>query len=101
MALFYSHESSHRHDTGAHPENAARLRAIEAALAQTGGAGIKRVEAPAATREQIVRVHTDDHYAGIERICNEGGGMIDMDTITSPDSLHDSWKSAVAVCAAS
>ena len=100
MALFYSHESSHRHDTGAHPENAARLRAIEAALAQTGGAGIERVEAPAATREQIVRVHTDDHYAGIERICNEGGGMIDMDTITSPDSFEAALHAAGGAAAA-
>ena len=33
MALYLAHPSSLEHDTGAHPENAGRLRAIEAALA--------------------------------------------------------------------
>jgi len=100
MALYYSHDSSLRHDTGAHPENAARLRAIDAALAQTGGAWIERREAPAATREQIERVHTAEHYEGIRRLGDEGGGMIDMDTLMSADSFEAALHAAGAAAEA-
>jgi len=100
MALYYSHESSYRHDTGAHPENATRLRAIDAELARTGGLGIQRREAPAATREQIERVHTGEHYEGIRRLADEGGGMIDMDTIMSADSFEAALRAAGGAAAA-
>jgi acetoin utilization deacetylase AcuC-like enzyme len=94
MALYYSHESSHRHDTGAHPENAGRLRAIQAALESADGLALERREAPAATREQIERVHTSDHFEGIRRLGYEGGGMIDMDTLMSAGSFEAALHAA-------
>jgi acetoin utilization deacetylase AcuC-like enzyme len=81
VALYVSHPSSLKHDTGPHPENAGRLRAIEAALVAADDLDVERLEAPAATREQILRVHAPDHYDRIEAFCASGGGMIDMDTI--------------------
>jgi acetoin utilization deacetylase AcuC-like enzyme len=81
VALYVSHPSSLEHDTGPHPENAGRLRAIEAALADADDLELDRLEAPPATREQILRAHTADHYDRLEAFCAAGGGMIDMDTI--------------------
>ncbi len=78
--LYLRHPSSFEHDTGAHPENAGRLRAIEAAMEERDWLGLERVEAPAATREQLLRVHTADHIDSIEELSASGGGMIDMDT---------------------
>ncbi len=100
MALYYSHPSSHRHDTGAHPENAGRLVAVEAALEAAGWPGAERVQAPAASREQILRVHTPEHYDAIERFCAEGGGMIDMDTTASPGSFEAALHAAGGAAAA-
>jgi acetoin utilization deacetylase AcuC-like enzyme len=87
MALYLSHPSSHRHETGAHPENAGRVTAIESALEDAGWPGLERVEAPAASREQLARVHAEAHIDAIEALCASGGGMIDVDTVASADSF--------------
>jgi acetoin utilization deacetylase AcuC-like enzyme len=94
MALYVSHESSHRHDTGAHPENAGRLVAIEAALERAGWPGLERVEAPAADREQLERVHAPSHVRAIEEFCANGGGMVDLDTVASRDSYEAALHAA-------
>jgi acetoin utilization deacetylase AcuC-like enzyme len=100
LTLYYSHPSSLRHETGGHPENAGRIRAIDAAL---GGAALEleRREPPRASREQLERVHTPDHVSAIEELCASGGGMIDMDTIASEGSweaaLHGAGAAADAV----
>jgi acetoin utilization deacetylase AcuC-like enzyme len=91
VALYLSHPSSHRHETGGHPENAGRLAAIEATLEDAGWPGLERLEAPAATREQLARVHSEAHIDSIERLSAEGGGAIDLDTLASPGS----WEAAV------
>ena len=94
MGLYFSHPSSLEHDTGTHPENASRLRAIEAALDATGWPGLERVEAPAATREQIGRVHTSEHIDAIERFAAAGGGMLDLDTVASERSFEAALHAA-------
>jgi acetoin utilization deacetylase AcuC-like enzyme len=94
VGLYVSHPSSHRHDTGAHPENAGRLVAIEAALEAAGWVGLERIEAPAADREQLVRVHGPEHVDRIEEFCAAGGGMLDMDTIASPHSYDAALHAA-------
>src|SRR5215210_6597245 len=88
MGLYLAHPSSMDHDTGSHPEHARRLRAIEAALDRAGWPGLRRVEAPAATDEQLRRVHTEEHIRSIERISARGGRMIDVDTIVSRGSFE-------------
>jgi len=81
MGLYLRHPSSLAHDTGPHPENAERVRAIEAALDREGWLGMEPTEAPAATREQLLRAHSARHVDSIAQFCRDGGGMIDMDTV--------------------
>ena len=100
MTLLFTQPSSHRHDTGAHPENANRLVAIEAALDRDRPRGLEPVEAPAATREQLLRVHTAEHIEAIESFAGAGGGMIDVDTIASADSFEAAVHAAGGAAAA-
>jgi acetoin utilization deacetylase AcuC-like enzyme len=88
LTLYVAHPSSFEHDTGPHPENASRLRAIEAAIGAAEGLDVERAEAPAATREQLERVHSAAHVEAIEALCARGGGSIDLDTVTSPGSYE-------------
>jgi acetoin utilization deacetylase AcuC-like enzyme len=94
VGLYLSDPSSFEHDTGAHPENASRIRAIEAKLEEAGWPGLSRVEAPAATREQLTRVHSPDHIDAIEELSARGGGMIDVDTIASEGSFEAALHAA-------
>jgi acetoin utilization deacetylase AcuC-like enzyme len=94
--LYIRHPSSFEHDTGGHPENASRLRAIEAAMEEADWLGLERVEAPAASREQLLRVHPESHIEAIREISERGGGMIDMDTVASAGSYEAALHSAGA-----
>jgi acetoin utilization deacetylase AcuC-like enzyme len=91
MALYYRHPSSLAHDTGPHPENAERIRAIEAVLDDAGWAGMSLEQAPTAERELLELAHTPGHVESIERFCAAGGGMIDMDT----SAVEASWEAAL------
>ena len=53
--------------------------------------GLELVEAPAATREQLERVHGAAHIDAIEALSAKGGGPIDLDTIAS----EGSWEAAL------
>jgi acetoin utilization deacetylase AcuC-like enzyme len=86
VAIYVEHPSSYEHDTGGHPENAGRLRAIEAAIDEAGGLGLQRCQAPPATPEQLGRVHSPTHVRAIESLSEGGGGMVDLDTVASAGS---------------
>jgi acetoin utilization deacetylase AcuC-like enzyme len=94
--LFFRHRSSLEHETGPHPENAGRIRAIERALDDAGWPGLELLEAPEATRRMLERVHDPAHVDEIERFCAAGGGMIDMDTIATDAS----WEAALRAAGA-
>ena len=79
------------HDTGANPERADRIPAIEAELAERDWAGLERIEAPAADEELLVAVHSREHVDAIRALVERGGGTIDVDTVTSPGS----WEAAL------
>ena len=98
VTLLYTHPSSYEHDTGSHPENAGRIRAIEAALAKASLSGLEAVEAPRATREQLVRAHDPGHLDSVEAFCAAGGGMIDLDTVVSRGSWDAALRAAGAAC---
>ncbi len=53
--------------------------------------GLELVEAPAATRGQLERVHSAAHVDTIEAFSVRGGGMIDVDTVVS----EGSWEAAL------
>lgn len=99
MGLYLRHPASLRHDTGAHPENARRIVAIERALSDRDWLGLELAEAPAASREQLLRVHDGQHVEAIERLCDDGGGMIDLDTVASADSFEAALRAAGGACA--
>jgi acetoin utilization deacetylase AcuC-like enzyme len=84
--VFLEHPSSLEHDTGSHPEHASRISAIERALSAHDWFGYERVLSPAADRAQLAAVHSESHIDAIERICAQGGGAIDLDTVASPGS---------------
>jgi acetoin utilization deacetylase AcuC-like enzyme len=83
--------ASLRHDTGAHPERADRIPAIEAELAKRDWAGLERMDAPPADEELLLAVHSREHVDSIRAIVERGGGAIDLDTVTSPGS----WEAAL------
>jgi acetoin utilization deacetylase AcuC-like enzyme len=89
--VLLSHPSSLAHDPGPHPESARRIEAIEAELARRGGLGWERRLSPAATPEQLERIHPPGHVAAIRRLCEGGGGRIDADTVVVPGS----WEAAL------
>ncbi len=60
-------------------------------MSEAGWLGLELAEAPAATREQLERVHTAAHVDAIEAYSARGGGMIDLDTVTSAGS----WEAAL------
>jgi acetoin utilization deacetylase AcuC-like enzyme len=97
--LYFRHESSLAHETGSHPENKARIPAIESELERRGWVGWDRREAPAAHLEQLERVHTPEHIERIRTTAESGGGWFDADTVASPGSWEAALHAAGGACA--
>ena len=94
--LYLHHPSSLMHDTGAHPERADRIRAIERALDSRDWLGFEREEAPSVDLERLHSVHPAEYVEGVRRLCEHGGGMLDADTIASSASFEAALNSAGA-----
>jgi acetoin utilization deacetylase AcuC-like enzyme len=94
--IYLRHPLSLEHDTGPHPENPDRIRAIEAALEPKGWHGLEVLEAPAASPEQILRVHPQSHIDAIEALSDRGGGHVDADTVLSARSYDAALRCAGA-----
>ena len=71
-----------------HPESASRIVAIEDALEARDWLGWDVVESPRAERDVLHAVHPEHHVAMIESLSEQGGGAIDLDTVTSPGSFE-------------
>jgi acetoin utilization deacetylase AcuC-like enzyme len=99
MPPFFRHESSLEHDTGfGHPERADRIRAIEGELESREWLGWDPVEAPAATEEQLLRVHPAEYVQAV-REHSERGQAFDLDTPTSAGSYEAALRAAGGACA--
>ncbi|MGZ4172961.1 MAG: histone deacetylase family protein [Solirubrobacteraceae bacterium] len=92
--VFLQHPSSLAHDTGRHPEQPARMVAIERELAGRGWLGYERVLSPPAARAQLTAVHAERHVDAIHRLAAAGGGQIDLDTIVSAGSFEAALHAA-------
>ena len=88
--VYLSHPASLEHDTGAHPERAARIVAIEEELSARDWLGFERVEAPRVARSDLEAVHPARYIASIRELSEAGGGPIDLDTVVS----EGSWEAA-------
>ncbi len=96
--LYFRHPSSLRHETGAHPERAERIRALEEALERRDWLGWEVREAPAATEEQLLRVHSQAHLEQVRSAC-EHGAALDPDTPVVPASWDAALYAAGGACA--
>jgi acetoin utilization deacetylase AcuC-like enzyme len=101
MRLAYlSHASSLAHEMGdGHPESPERVRVIADRLLASGLLDLMiQVEAPAATREQLLRAHAAMHVNRIETSAPlQGQVRIDPDTVMNPATLHAARHAAGAV----
>ena len=100
---FLSHKSCLMHDTGAdHPECRQRLSAISDRLIESGLDGILQAhDAPAVSREQLLRVHDAAYIDFIEAsIPESGAARLDPDTVIGPESLTAAQHAAGALVAA-
>ncbi len=99
----YTHASALTHEVPpGHPERPERLHAL---LAHLKACGLTQdaplAAAPAATAEQVLRVHPDAYLAMLERQRPESGHVaLDPDTWMSPDSLTAALDAAGSVCGA-
>ena len=102
MTQLYSHSCFLEHDTGPHhPERPDRLEAVLRALEAPVFAELEWLNAPAATREQIERVHRPTQVDGVlQSIPQSGLDNIDADTAVSPGSAIAAFHAAGALCAA-
>jgi acetoin utilization deacetylase AcuC-like enzyme len=92
--VFLHHESSLRHETGAHPEQPARIVAIERELDGCGWLGWERMSSPLVDPELLTIVHPASHVRLIEALAARGGGQVDMDTVVSQGSYEAALHAA-------
>jgi len=86
-----------KHDTGAHPENPERLRAIVARLKSSSFADkLEWVTPELATPQQLEFAHTPEYIRYIEQSALTGVRYLDMDTVICPDS----WEAALTAAGA-
>jgi len=88
------------HDPGpGHPERPARLAALRAALDRCDRAGLVRVEARAATDEDLVLVHDPGYLGEVAASANHERFAFDADTWVSPASHETARLAAGGVLA--
>jgi acetoin utilization deacetylase AcuC-like enzyme len=103
QVLLLTHRAGLDHDTGpGHPERVGRLRVVWQALEAPDFAPLLREEAPAATREQLGRVHPPHHIATVLDTRPEGRALarLDPDTVMSAGSAEAALRAAGGAVAA-
>lgn len=99
MPVYLRHSSSLEHDTGyGHPERAERIRALEAELERRGWLGWERREAPRASEEQLLAVHSREHVDAVRELSAREGAF-DLDTPLSQGSWEAALHAAGGACA--
>ncbi len=88
-ALLFPTECKLHETRAGHPERAARLDAIEAALRETKlWDAVQHRTAVPAREEELRLCHTPEHIARVRRMAETGGGSFDPDTTVSPASFE-------------
>jgi len=96
---YLTHPSSLKHEMGAgHPECPARIHAIEDQLIASGLLNfLDQHEAPAATKEQLARVHSSNYIESIFKLSPQSDLVyLDADTAMNPYSLEAALHAAGA-----
>ena len=91
--LVESHPACLEHVAGpGHPESPIRLKAALQGIREAGlDDDVTWVEPREATVEELGLVHRQDHIDAIRRLCERGGGRIDLDT----GAVRESWAAAL------
>jgi acetoin utilization deacetylase AcuC-like enzyme len=101
--VLFEDPSSYEHDPRDHlpdhPDSPERIEAIDAALADAGWLGWDRRASPAATRAELEAVHDAALIDRIDRLCADGGGLIDDDTFVGESSYRAALHAAGGACA--
>ena len=103
VTAYITHPDCLKHDMGPyHPEQPARLTAIESALREAGLLDqLQIMEATPATSEQLGRVHTPSYVDEIEQSApRQGMSFLDPDTSMNPYSLSAALHAAGALAMA-
>jgi acetoin utilization deacetylase AcuC-like enzyme len=78
-----------KHDFPGHPENAKRLSAIMAYLAEHEILPkLTQIPARPATPEELTTCHSAQHVATVQAVSEKGGGMLDPDTYSNQFSYE-------------
>ncbi|MGP9789765.1 histone deacetylase family protein [Roseinatronobacter sp. NSM] len=98
---YITHPDAQLHQTPAgHPEQVARMAAIEAALAGADFAALVRHDAPLASDAQVLRCHPEAYLDRIRRAIPAAGiYQLDADTHVSNGSLNAALRAAGGACA--
>jgi acetoin utilization deacetylase AcuC-like enzyme len=89
------------HDTGNHPENAGRLKAIISHLEQTGlMEKLTPLQPRPASGNELLLVHSEEHISRIRHQVEAGGSFLDMDTPISSGSYQAALHAAGGVLSA-
>ena len=100
QTAYISHPLCLKHDMGTHhPESPARIHAVEDQLIASGLMHyLQHHDAPAATREQLMRVHDAAYIDSIEsNVPPQGIVHLDADTALNPFSYQAALRAAGAV----
>jgi acetoin utilization deacetylase AcuC-like enzyme len=92
--VWLEHPSSLLHETAPHPEQPARITAIERELSARDWLGFERVTSPAVDLEVLEAVHPARYIESIERACLNGGGFLDADTVVTRGSFDAALHAA-------
>lgn len=86
------------HNQPGHPENARRLQRILEVMSDQGMLDrLRLLEPRPATREELLRVHTERHIAHVQEMAQRGGGHLDPDTYVSSRSFDAALMAAGGV----
>jgi len=90
MTVGYVYDSIYlEHDTGGHVENFNRLVDTMTELKQSKVINeLTTIPARPATEEELLTIHAKPHIQNVENSAMAGGGWLDGDTITSPQSYQ-------------
>ena len=99
VPVYLRHSSSLEHDTGyGHPERAERIRALEAELERRDWLGWERRDAPPASEEQLLAVHSRAHVDAVRELSAREAAF-DLDTPLSQGSWEAALHAAGGACA--
>jgi acetoin utilization deacetylase AcuC-like enzyme len=98
MTLCYYDSVFLEHDTGEHPERAGRLIPATRSLPRwTDELQLTRPTWPAASVDDVCRVHRRGYVDRVRQFAAEGGGPIEADTVVSERSYEVALKAVGAV----